>query len=139
MQKTFLVKERNFKEISDGKGHLEYILLDEKGDTRVVTAIASKGRFKAFSGIKAIYKRETPLVKALTKASIDETVQIDFTKFNNKHFRSKLAVNSRNSSYKGAYSHYSGSTAVFDGADVFRLFGIAVTGFTLLMMMKFFL
>ncbi len=139
MQKTFLIKERIFKEISEGKGYLEYKLIDEKGDARVVTATACKGKIRKLSHIKAVYKRESPLVKALMKASVGDSVHIDFTKFNHKKPRSKIAENSQTPSYKDAYSQYSSDTAVFDSAHVIRLLGIAIIGFLALVMFKIFI
>lgn len=95
MQKTFLVKSRNFKEISDGKGSLEFLLVDENGDERMVVATAQVGRFGALKAIKPVYKREIPLIKALAKASVDDSISIDFTDFNAKHVRQTKKPNSK--------------------------------------------
>lgn len=139
MQKSFLIQARNFKEISEGKGYLEYKLVDEKGDTRTVTATAKTGRFRELSQIKAVYKREAPLVNALRKATVNETVFVDFSHFNKKNPRSKLVADSRSPSYKGAYSSYPESIPVLERDNLVRLLGIAVIGFILLMMVKFFI
>lgn len=139
MKKTFLIRERNFKEISDGKGHLEYKLVDENGDARVVTATARKGRIRELSQIKAVYKRESPLIKALMKASVGDSVYVDFTKYNRKNPRPSLTLDSRSRSYKGAYSNSTSSSFSFDSAHILRLFGIAIIGFVALLMLKVYL
>jgi hypothetical protein len=138
MKKTFLIQERTFKEISEGKGHLEYKLIDENGDARVVTATARNGRIRELSHIKAVYKREIPLVKALMKASVNDTVYVDFTKYNRKNPRANLVSESRSRSYKGAYSSNLSSSYIFDGAHILRLLGISIIGFVTLLMFKVF-
>ena len=105
MQKIFYIKSRKFKEISDGRGSVEYLLLDEKGDERIVTAIAKLNRFNEPSRIRPVYKRETLLVKALSKASVNDRIHIDFTKFNGKNPRS---VNTKRNSKQEVASMYGG-------------------------------
>lgn len=139
MKKTFLIQERTFKEISEGKGHLEYKLIDENGDARVVTATARNGKIRALSHIKAVYKREAPLVEALMKASVNDTVYVDFTKYNRKNPRPNSVSNSRSRSYKGAYSSSSSSSYYFDSANILRLLGISIIGFITLLMFRVFI
>ncbi len=134
MQKSFLIQAQKFKEISEGKGILEYRLVDENGDARIITATAKTGIFRKLCQIKAVYKREAPLVKVLRKASTNDTVHVDFTKFNKKNIRPKLTE-----SAQSVTNDYSSNTAVFDSVNLIRLFGIAVIGFIVLIMMKFFL
>jgi len=138
MKKTFLIQERTFKEISEGKGYLEYKLIDENGDTRIVTATARNGKIRELNHIKAVYKRESPLVKVLMKASVNDTVYVDFTKYNRKNPRPNSASNSRSHFYKGAYSN-SSSSYIFDSAHILRLLGLSIFGFISLLMFKVFI
>ena len=144
MQKTFLIKACSFKEISEGKGALEYLLLDENGNERKVTATAQQGRIKALKNIKAIYKRERPLVKALAKASVDDTVYIDFSKFNKKNPRPNSAKGNkiiRNNdikhfAYKG-YSDFSEvSLLLTDISRLLKLLFISILGVIGILMLK---
>ena len=133
MQKTYLVKARTFKEITDGKGALEYLLLDENGIERKVTATAQQGHIREFKNIKAIYKRELPLVKALAKATVNSTVYIDFSKFNAKNPRQKtgrVGIKSKNVNTKRS-SDYSEIQDIFtDKKRLFKLLFISIVGFT---------
>lgn len=82
MIKTYVLKEYQCKEISSGKGSINYLLIDELGNERVVTALATLGIIKKIKSVEPIYHRETPLVEMLSKASINDTIEIDFSNFN---------------------------------------------------------
>ena len=60
MVKTFTIKEYNFKQVSQNKGAIEYILVDEFGQKRTVTAVAKIGWNKKIKSVKPVFKRETP-------------------------------------------------------------------------------
>lgn len=82
MIKTYKLKEYQCKEISPGKGSISYLLIDELGQERVVTAMATLGIIKKIKAVEPIYHRETPLVEALSKASINDQFDVDFSHFN---------------------------------------------------------
>ena len=82
MIKTYVLKEYQCKEISNGKGSLNYLLIDEIGNERVVTAMATLGIIKKIKSVEPVYHRETPLVEVLSKASINDTIKVDFSDFN---------------------------------------------------------
>jgi len=136
MQKTFYIKSRNFKEISDGRGSLEYVLLDEKGEERVVTATATLNRSNQPSKIRPVYKRETPLVKALTKASVDERVHIDFARFNAKNPRSARSKSNSKRDFSGGYGGFLEFQYLLTDklrlAQLFLMGGVGFIGFLLL-------
>lgn len=87
MRKIFIIKNSNFKEISKDKGAIDFLLVDETGEKRTVSAVAKLNRNKRIIAVNAIHKRETPLVEALAKASVKDTIEVDFTGFNNTHPR----------------------------------------------------
>ncbi len=87
MRKIFTIKNSNFKEISKDKGAIDFLLVDDTGEKRTVSAIAKLGRNKRIISVNAIHKRETPLVEALAKAAVKDTIEVDFTGFNNAHPR----------------------------------------------------
>jgi len=129
MQKTYLIKARNFKEIANGKGALEYLLLDENGIERKVTATAEQGHFRAFKNIKAIYKRELPLIKALAEASVNDSVYVDFSKFNARNPRQKIDKNSIKPQYIGTTDFYDTQELLIDKTRLVKLFFICSAGF----------
>lgn len=87
MVKTFTIKEYNFKQVSQSKGAIEYVLVDEFGGKRTVTAVAKIGWNKKISSVKPVFKRETPLVQALVNRAVNDQVIVDFTGFNKNHLR----------------------------------------------------
>jgi hypothetical protein len=87
MRKTFIIKNSTFKAISHDKGAIDFHLVDECSEKRTVSAIAKLGRNKKIKSITAIHKKETPLVEALAKASVKDTIEVDFSGFNNAHPR----------------------------------------------------
>ena len=97
MRKIFIIKNSNFKEISKDKGVIDFLLVDETGEKRTVSAIAKLSRKKRIISVNAIHKRETPLVEALAKASVKDTIEVDFTGFNNSHPRVVRAPLARSS------------------------------------------
>ncbi|WP_299873778.1 hypothetical protein [uncultured Cocleimonas sp.] len=86
----YRLKQQKFKEVSSGKGVVEYFLVDEYGNERSVSAMAKLNWRKQLSSIKPIHHRELPLVEALAKASINETIEVDFTDFNKKFKRGSI-------------------------------------------------
>ena len=94
MKKTYTVNDILFNEVSHSsfqtKGTLEYFLVDEFGDSRKVITMATVGYGKKIKTVRALYKREEPLVEALKNADIGQEVTIDFASFNQNQQRSRL-------------------------------------------------
>ncbi|MEH6455179.1 MAG: hypothetical protein V7749_02585, partial [Cocleimonas sp.] len=80
----YTVTGYNFIEISRGKGSIEYQLTDDFGNNRIVTAMAKLNLLKKVSSVSPIYHRELPLIKALSKAKLNESVIVDFSEYNKK-------------------------------------------------------
>jgi len=86
----FTLKDKQFKEISKGKGVLSFHLVDELGRDRIVKAQAKLNWFKKIHSVRPMYHRETPLVNALVKTKLNETIQVDFTEYNKKFPRGSV-------------------------------------------------
>ena len=82
MLKVYTIIDCQRTDISSSKGSIKYVLRDENDQERSVTAIAKFGLFKRLKSVHAIHFRETPLIEALAKASVNEQITIDFTDFN---------------------------------------------------------
>jgi len=80
----------NFTEISKGKGSIEYQLMDDFGNERTVTAMATINLFKKVSRVTPIYHRELPLIRELASKKLNDSVIVDFTEFNKKHPRGSM-------------------------------------------------
>lgn len=87
MHKSFTIKDAKFKAISKRKGAIYFYLIDEFNEKRTVSAIAKLNWDKKITSVEAVYKRETPLVEALAKASINDKIEVDFVGFNKRHPR----------------------------------------------------
>lgn len=123
MFKKFTIKEYRFKEVSKKRGSIDYLLIDELGVERTVTAIAKLGWNNKIKSAHAIYQREIPLVEALFKASVKDTIEIDFTGYNKKHprVRNSAKLDSKSLAYQTARDNsYS-----IDKMRLFQLFLIS--------------
>jgi len=80
----------NFTEISKGKGSIEYQLMDDFGNERTVTAMATINLFKKVTRVTPIYHRELPLIKELASKKLNDSVIVDFTEYNKKHPRGSM-------------------------------------------------
>jgi len=89
MYKSYTIKEYRYTEISKGRGSIAYLLIDELGNERIVNAMAKSGWIKKIKSIHPIYHRETPLIEALSKAAVNDTVSLDFAEFNSRNPRVK--------------------------------------------------
>ncbi len=87
MQVNYTVKNYQFRETAKGKGIVKYYLVDDQGKERVVSAIAQLGLTKKIKSVHAIHHRESPLIDVLSKADLNEKIQVDFTDYNNKYPR----------------------------------------------------
>jgi len=134
----YRLKQQKFKEVSSGKGVVEYFLVDEYGNERSVSAMAKLNWRKQLSSIKPIHHRELPLVEALAKASINETIEVDFTDFNIKFKRGsirkqKISVPKVKVSNK---NHITDMSSVIDNKGrLMQLLAYSLVAFVVLMML----
>jgi len=89
-RKQFTVVGYNFREISRGKGAIEYQLVDEFGNERTVNAMAKLNLFNKITSVKPIYHRELPLIQALAQTKLNDSVFVDFSTFNKNHPRGSM-------------------------------------------------
>lgn len=124
----------NFTEISKGKGSIEYQLMDDFGNERMVTAMASINLFKKISKVTPIYHRELPLIKVLANKNLNDSVIVDFTEFNKKHPRGtirkqKISVPSVKVRNVGTAQISDFSSLLDNKMRLFQLMFISVLGF----------
>jgi len=134
----YALKEQKFKEISKGKGAVEYHLIDEHGNHRTVTAMANLNWRNQISSVKPIHHREQPLIEALAKTSLNETVEVDFSAFNKKYPRGsmrakKMSVKNIKVSSKDTQAISSVSSLTDHKGRLMQLVAISVAGFAALM------
>ncbi len=84
---NYTLKNYQLRETTRGKGIIKYLLVDEQGKKRIVSAIANLGFGNKVKSIHPIHHRETPLIDVLAKAEINEKITVDFTEYNNKYPR----------------------------------------------------
>lgn len=82
----YKVKSYQVKETTKERGIVHYVLVGEQGKEREVSAIAVLGK-KGVKSVHAIHKREQPLIDILSKASINEIIEVDFTSYNKQYPR----------------------------------------------------
>ena len=121
MVKIFTIKDYKFKRMSQGKAAIDYLLVDEQGIKRTVTAVAKLGWNNKIRSIKPVFKREAPLVAALASRSVNDQVVVDFAGHNKKYPR---VVESRTRAINGDFvkttsNHHS---ALIPEINKFRLF-----------------
>jgi len=91
---SYVLKDYNFREVCKGQGVVEYHLVDEFGNNRDVTAKASTGWNKKITSVRPLVHRETPLVEALAKTKVNETITVDYSEFNKKYPRGSIRTKS---------------------------------------------
>ena len=84
---NYTLKNYQFRETTKGKGIVKYLLIDEQGKKRIVSAIANLGYGKRIKSVHPIHKRELPLIVVLSKAEINEKITVNFTEYNEKYPR----------------------------------------------------
>ena len=87
---NYTLKNYQFRETSKGKGIVKYLLIDEQGKQRIVSAIADLGFGNKIKSVHPIHHREMPLINILSKAQINEKITVDFTEYNNKYPRGSV-------------------------------------------------
>ncbi len=134
----YCLKQQKFKEVSSGKGVVEYFLVDEYDNERTVSAMAKLNWRKQLNTVKPIHHRELPLVQALAKASINETIEVDFTEYNKKYKRGtvrkqKISV----PNVKVSNKHYISdiSSVVDNKGRLVQLVAVSIAAFAALIML----
>ncbi len=82
MIKTFTVHSTYHQEVSPGKGSIIWLLSDEKGRPRKITAITDINEKNEIVAAQAVYKREAPLVEHLGPLVKGDTFTLDFSHYN---------------------------------------------------------
>ncbi len=141
MYKAYTIKSYKCKQVAPGKGYIKYLLEDEMGNQRAVSAMATLGRIRKIKSVKPIHFRETPLIEALVNAEINDTIVVDFSDFNNQHPRvaSYRKRTLDTSIYKELGENYNSTvmeTFTFDPYRLLQLFIIAVISLSVLMGLK---
>lgn len=140
MVKTFTIKEYNFKQVSQNKGAIEYILVDEFGQKRTVTAVAKIGWNKKIKSVKPVFKRETPLVQALVSRAVNDQVIVDFAGYNKKYPR---VIATRTSAINGDFTktklkshHIDSDSMVIDKYRLAQLLLISILAVVVIVFFK---
>jgi len=131
MLKTYTILEFECKQISVSKGALKYLLVDELGQKRQVSAIANLGIKNQIKSLYPIQFREQPLIEALSKAKLNDTVNVDFSHFNeqnprNSSDKNRAAEEKQLHSIINSQTHSIPSLLFFDRMRVFQLLGLVV-------------
>jgi len=132
----YTVTGYNFTEISKGKGSIEYQLMDEFGNERTVTAMANLNLFNKVSSIRPIYHRELPLITALAKTKLNDSVIVDFSAFNKEYPRgsmrkSKVTIPSIKVNHSDNNHIYGLSSIVDNKFRFFQLMSLSIALFLL--------
>jgi len=98
--KTFTIQKIEKKRCTKRKSMQTYHTLDEKGDSRKITAIVSSRFWSKKNSIRAIYNREALLVNTFKTMAKGETVTIDFT---TNTIRKIVSPRRRHDLYQDAY------------------------------------
>lgn len=125
--KTFTIQKIEKKHGTKRKSMQTYHTLDEKGDSRKITAIVSYRFWSKKTSMRAIYEREALIVDTFKTMSEGETVTIDF---GTNRVRKIVSNNERHNLYKDAYDETTLLLAVNSFSErlsfYLRLFVIAI-------------
>ncbi len=142
MQVTYTYKDYNLRETSKGRGVLTFHLVDKEGHKRTVSAIVKLGFNNKIISARPLHQRETPILKVLQKASINETIQVDFSDYNARNQRPDLSskeMSAKNTSISYAEQQHQINDMDDFGRNKFRLFqmlGLALIVFLAVMSVK---
>ena len=134
----YTVTGYNFKEISSRKGSIEYQLMDAFGNERTVTAMAKLNFFQKVSSVRPIYHRELPLIQALARTKLNDSVVVDFSEFNKDNPRGSMrkskvstpSVRVKHTNGDARNNHIYGLGSIIDNKlRLFQLMIISVAGF----------
>jgi hypothetical protein len=84
---TFTVKNHQFKETSEGRGIISYLIVDKHSNQRKISALARVNKRGKVQSLRPINKRELPLLQVLVKSSVNEKIEVDFSDYNEKNPR----------------------------------------------------
>ncbi len=82
MNKTYTLQKVQLADAAKNKAILDYYLIDDKGNQRVVHAVAKLSFANNVKSVRAKYYRETPLVDVLCQAEVEQQVEVSYTEFN---------------------------------------------------------
>jgi len=87
MNKIYTFQKKQLREDLNNRMLLDYYLLDDSGNQRVVTCVAKLGHKNKLKSVEALYHREAPLVKTLQGIKQYQKIEVSFTEHGNKpHF-----------------------------------------------------
>ena len=84
MNKTYTLQKTQLTDAAKSSAIMNYHLIDDKGNQRVVQAMAKLGCRNKVKSVQAKYFRETPLVDALSQAKVEQRIEVSYTQFNKK-------------------------------------------------------
>ncbi len=84
---TYTVKNHQFKETSEGRGIISYLIVDKHSNQRKISALAHVNKRGKVQSLRPINKRELPLLQVLVKSSVNEKIEVDFSDYNEKNPR----------------------------------------------------
>ena len=84
---TYTVKNSQFKETSTGRGIISYLIVDKQSNKRKISALAHVNKRGKIKSVHPINKRELPLLEVLVKSSLNEKIEIDFSRYNQQNPR----------------------------------------------------
>lgn len=99
MKKIFTIHHISRNNVSPEHGVISWQVTDENGRDRKVNGVTTLDKSGAIIAVRAIFKREEPLVEALLLYNEGETFTIDFTRFNQEQQYAARDV------YKGMQQH----------------------------------
>lgn len=102
MNKIYTLQKAQLTAAAKNKAIMDYHLIDDKGNQRVVHAVAKLGFGKKVKSVQAKYYRETPLVNALSQAKEQQKVEVSYAQFN-KQPRISLLSNDKDPSTTSMY------------------------------------
>ena len=84
MNKTYTLQKTELTDAAKNSAIMNYHLIDDRGNQRVVQAMAKLGCRKKVKSVQAKYYRETTFVNVLSQAKVEQRVEVSYTQFNKK-------------------------------------------------------
>ncbi len=82
MLKTFTLIKREDNLLSDKAGTVNFTIMDENSDTRVISGATFLDENKHPQGVTSENKRELPLIEGLFRLELNESIEIEFEHYN---------------------------------------------------------
>ena len=92
MFKTFTLTQKEEEQISESEGKMTFHLTDESGFQRKVSGFTQLDENLNAVSISSPKKREHPLIQCLFITNVDETINIEFTQYNDVFVRNDQDV-----------------------------------------------